>query len=263
MRNSARAWEPDRYLAALLAPRHARSGLIALAAFCGEVARIPLAVGEPMIGDIRLQWWHDALSKARAGAATGSPVADALWRAIERHELPEALFLSILDARSRELDPEPLADEPALERVLGDSEGAAFRLAARILSADEGPAVNDVLTAAGQAYGRVRLLRSLSVCVAKGRSPPLTMAPLAEAAPDWGAVARPLLDGARAWLGETRRRAPAAPASVLPAILPVALVEPYLAALERLGPDLARERADISPLTRVWRLWRASARGRV
>jgi phytoene synthase len=263
VRNSARAWEPDRYLAALLAPRPARSDLIALAAFCGEVARIPLAVSEPMIGEIRLQWWRDALKSARAGAATGSPVADALWRAIERHELPDALFLSILDARSRELDPQSPADEQVLEGVLGDSEGAAFRLAARVLGVAEGAVVNDLLAAAGQAYGRVRLLRSLPASVAKGRSPALTMAPLAEVAPDWGTVARPLIDGARLWLEETRRRALTAPAAVLPAILPVALVEPYLAALERLGPDIARERADISPLTRVWRLWRASVRGRV
>jgi phytoene synthase len=69
--------------------------------------------------------------------------------------------------------------------------------------------------------------------------------------------------GAHTWLTEARRRAASAPGAINAAILPVALVEPYLAALEGLGPDLARATADISPLTRVWRLWRASLLGRI
>ena len=45
VRAAARSLDRDRYLAALLSPRSARSDLIALAAFMGEVARIPLTVG--------------------------------------------------------------------------------------------------------------------------------------------------------------------------------------------------------------------------
>jgi phytoene synthase len=70
-------------------------------------------------------------------------------------------------------------------------------------------------------------------------------------------------DSVKRWLKEARRRARAAPRAALPAILPLALVEPYLAALERLGPNLVRQTADISPLTRVWQLWRASVLGRI
>ena len=76
VRAAARELDYDRYLAALLAPRRARDDLMALAAFHGEIARIPLTVREPAIGDIRLQWWRDAL-RTPAGTATGNPVADA------------------------------------------------------------------------------------------------------------------------------------------------------------------------------------------
>jgi len=46
-------------------------------------------------------------------------------------------------------------------------------------------------------------------------------------------------------------------------LLPLALVEPYLAALEGVGSHVADQRADISPITRVWRLLKASTLGRV
>ena len=64
----ARAGEPDRYLAALLAPAPQREALLAMAAFATELARIPRrAVREPFMGEVRLQWWRDALSGERPG----------------------------------------------------------------------------------------------------------------------------------------------------------------------------------------------------
>src|SRR4249920_224039 len=83
---SARAGEPDRYLAALLAPPAARDGLLALAAFSAELGRIgQLVTREPMMGEIRLQWWRDALRPRDSGERTGNPVADALREAMLRH----------------------------------------------------------------------------------------------------------------------------------------------------------------------------------
>jgi hypothetical protein len=134
VREVARRLEPDRYLAALLSPRRARQDLVALAAFFGEMAHIPRAVSDPIIGEIRLQWWRDALANVRAGAATGSPVADALGRAIVRHALPEELLLSVIDGRARGLDPGRRGQtwRPAFTVACNnETEGAAFRLSAR------------------------------------------------------------------------------------------------------------------------------------
>ena len=260
---AARANALDRYLAARLAPKGVRRDLIALAAFVGEVSRVVGTVSEPMIGEMRLQWWRDALDPGRGGGSTGSPLAEALRDTIARHALPEELFSTILEAHSRALDPQFSASGPALDRYLDATEGAAFRLAAIILDSGKSAAAGDLLFAAGQAYGRVHLLRTLPLLLAAGRGSPLSGPAHAQVAPDWGAIARPMLIAAKSQLDEARLRVPAAPATILPAILPVALVGPYLAALERLGPSFARERADISPLTRVWRLWWASARGRI
>jgi phytoene synthase len=263
VREAARRSEPDRYLAALLAPRAARADLIALAAFVGEVARIPLTGSEPLIGEIRLQWWRDVLVNLLGGTATGSLIADTVGAAIRSRALPEALFMSIIDARSRELDPQAPLSSTAVDTYFNDTEGAAFQLAGHVLGVNEQPGVPELMSAAGQAYGRVCLLRSLPRLLANGRVPAPLAGVLRASDDDWVAATAPMRDSVKRWLKEARRRARAAPRAALPAILPLALVEPYLAALERLGPNLVRQTADISPLTRVWQLWRASVLGRI
>lgn len=270
VREAARANERDRYLAALLAPRSSRADLIVLSAFLGEVARISSAVNEPMMGEIRLQWWCDAIVNRGSGEPTGNPVADALNEVIDRRHLSQEAFLTILDARARELQAEPFASLQELERYLDETDGIAFRLAAKVLGNDEAPPGPALLTAAGQAYGRVGLLRLLPVLLAKGRNPLaftdkalLDPTGAVDADADWSGAALILIDSAHTWLGEARQLAAGAPKALKPAILPLALVEPYLAALEGLGPDIARAKADISPLARVWRLWRASRLGRI
>lgn len=257
VRQTARQTEPDRYLSALLAPDRARAGLVTLAAFAGEVGRISRIVKEPMMGEVRLQWWRDALEAGVAGGTTGSPVADAVCEAVRRDRLPEALLMSVIDGRGQELWPDFPPSGGDLDRYFDRTEGALLRLAGRVLEVPESPAANDMLYAAGQAYGRARLLALLPEIVATGRGlrPP--------DAGDWQRAAAAIIADARSWLAEMRGRLATSPPALLPAVLPVALVEPYLKVFEGLGTGIARQPAEISPLTRVWRLWLASLRGRV
>jgi 15-cis-phytoene synthase len=241
VRAAARSGDVDRYLAALLGPRKARADLLALAAFVGEIARIPGLVSEPMMGEIRLQWWREALDTLQAGGITGNPVADVLGRAIVQHALPDELLRGLIDARSHDLEPQR-SHGPGLTAYVDATDGAAFKLAARILNVDPQSA-SELLFATAQAYGRARILRN--------------------AAREGDGATAQHQGEARSWLGKARLLIKAAPPAILPAILPVALVEPYLAALEVSGPDSADARADISQLTRVWRLWRASVTGRI
>lgn len=255
---AARANAVDLSLTARLAPRAARRDLMALAAFVGETARVLATARESLVGEIRLQWWRDALDPSRLGGeATGSPIVDALRATIARHALPAEPFAVLLDARLRALDAEFCVAGTGLDQYFDDTDAAAFRLAARILGVPEDDAAAKLLGAAGQAYGRIQLLRALPF-VHAARSH-LLHAPLIN---DWAALAPILCEDARGWLRAARLQLRDAGAAI-PAVLPLALVEPYLAALERLGPEVVRERADISPLTRVWRLWLASVRGKI
>jgi phytoene synthase len=211
-------------------------------------------VREPAIGDIRLQWWRDALLTP-AGTATGNPVADAVRATMRAHALPDEMLIEIVDAYTHMLEAGTMATAAAIDAHAEAAQGNAFRAAAQILGSATTAPVPDLLAAAAQSYGRLQLLRALPLLVSKGRNP------FGDA--DAAAFAQPLLQQAKAELTKARQLATAAPATILPAILPLALVEPYLAALEGIGSHVADQRADISPITRVWRLLKASTLGRV
>lgn len=251
VRRAARDLDRDSYLAALLAPPAARDRLLALAAFHGEIARIPASVREPTMGAIRLQWWRDQLDAASADEGSGSPVADGLRAALRGDETMLREAMAIIDAYEQLLYPAALAATDALDAFVDASQGAAFRLAARMLGAtDDGQAA--LIDVAARSYGRVQLLRALPILLHKGHNPFRD-----GHTDDWRPIIEPLLAQTRVALDEVRRLAPLAPATIRQAILPVALVGPYLKALEGLGSKLAFEQATISPLSRVWRIYAA------
>ena len=64
--------DKDRFLATLFASAEARPDLFALYAFDQETAAVAHRVREPMAGEIRLQWWHDAITGKTP--ADGHPV---------------------------------------------------------------------------------------------------------------------------------------------------------------------------------------------
>ena len=136
-------------MSALLAPHAAREDLITLAAFVGEAARIPAIVSEPMIGEIRLQWWRDAIEAAQSDSLTGNPVADAVTGLIRRRGLPMDLFTHVLDARLTDLYADPVPDEATFVAYLEATQRTGFDLAARILGVANSTASEKVLMAAG------------------------------------------------------------------------------------------------------------------
>src|SRR3546814_15149921 len=73
-----RRQDPDRWLTALFAPDARRPALLALYAFNAEIARAREAVSQPMIGQIRLQWWREDWEGMEAGGVRAHPVVLAL-----------------------------------------------------------------------------------------------------------------------------------------------------------------------------------------
>lgn len=265
----ARAGEPDRYLAATLCPDAVAPHLIALAAFAAELRRIPeVAVREPMMGQMRLQWWHDALAQAEEGNVVGQPVADALGGAMRAGALPRAALQELADAFAVLLDREPFADERALRGHLRATDGTLFRLAAGCLS-PEGRVTRAVTDAAGEAYGLARLLFHLPHAVQRGIVPLpqdlLTDAKLTADAVRSGVQRHEI----EAVAGKLARRAQQAHAAVMQhvahmpretrlAFLPLALVGRYLRAVEDAGTSLLRSPPMLAPWRRAWLIARAA-----
>jgi 15-cis-phytoene synthase len=272
VRVAARAFEMDRYLVALLAPAAAREDLLALAAFAGEIGRIPLFVTEPMMGRIRLQWWREALENRGDG---GNPIASAVIAAINRHNLEVDQLIRFIDAHEATLDEAPFADDQALRAHFAATEGVLFGCALKALgpgfSVAESPQPDDYV-AATNAYGLARLIAELPATLAAGHvliprdrlaTHQLAPATVAAAAigdtPQWRALLSDLI-------GEARRynRSAAATLAALPrmhraALYHLALVEPYLQASERAQWPAA----PVQPLTRSWRLLVARWTGRL
>src|SRR5580693_257809 len=81
-----RRHDRDRYQTALFAPADRREALFALYAFNYEIARVRESVTQPMLGQIRLQWWREVVDAAYAGLPPRSHVvAEPLATAIRRY----------------------------------------------------------------------------------------------------------------------------------------------------------------------------------
>ena len=261
VRAIAREGDPDRYLSALFAPSDAREGLFALYAFNAELARIAEQVTEPELGEIRLQWWRDALDHAAAGESTGHPVIDALGEIMLERGVSREDLGRLIDARQFDVSVKLMPDRDALDAYLAETAGALFHLGAGITGgrckADE------AAKAAGLAYGLTGLMRALPVHAARGRIDVPADVLLHRGTSQAELAQGKTTEGLKQVLAELRRDARASLREALTsreplsrgeraAFRPLALVEPYLRALES-GDPLHRI-ADINPLYRLWRL---------
>lgn len=277
LRDLARSYEPDRYLAATLAAEPARAALITLAAYAADLARIAATAKQPMLGEIRLQWWRDTLDSIASTERSGSPLADALAEAVKAYNLPVPMLAAMTEARAWDLYGDPMPDAAALDGYLSKSEAIPFELALRVLGVAAGNAVR-LSGPAGRAYGMTRLLLRLPAHLARGRMPlPLQMLVEHDIGRDTlpgdaGGQAATL--GLHALIRSLSRDIEAALASLRPqicslsqvqrvALLPLAVVPAYLKVLHHRRRDPARDLATTAPLTRVWRIGVAHWTGRL
>jgi phytoene synthase len=83
----------DRYFATLLLKEPERRAIQSLYAFSADAASIRDRAREPTAGEIRLQWWADALKGVGHGNVRQNPLAAALLDAISRYGLPSGPLL--------------------------------------------------------------------------------------------------------------------------------------------------------------------------
>jgi phytoene synthase len=257
----------ERYLATLFAPAEHRDALWALYAFNVEIARVRDLAREPLPGEIRLQWWREALAGERASEAAAHPVAAALLATLARYGFVATPLLELIDERIFDLYDEPMATTGALELYAIRTQSPIFAMAAGILKTGALPAELFTLDASVAAtiggilrgFGRHTARRQLYVPLeildrhqvqsadifAERRSAAL-LAALAE-----------MREIARRHLAAAQVKLDTAPPEILPAFLPIALIGPQLRRMERRDYQPFAPQP-ISPLRRQWQLWRAA-----
>lgn len=165
--------DPDRWLTSrFIAEPAARADVVALYAYDHELARARRIARAPLLAEIRLTWWREALDEIfAAGPVRRHPVAEALAAAVRRHDLPRALLEAMIDAQLEALEASML-DEAAALGWADAVEGSLAQLTARVL---DPAAESAAAAAAGRAWGLALLIRA-GALTRETATPPLRAA---------------------------------------------------------------------------------------
>jgi phytoene synthase len=264
-----RSGDRDRYLSVLYAPEDKRPALFALYAFNAEISSIRGRIREPLPGEIRLQWWRDAIAN---DDAQGHPLAEELVAAIRKYDLPRKAFDDYLEARIFDLYDDPMPGRAELEGYCGETASALIQLASLVLDREAAAGVADAAGHAGCAQAITGLIRLIplhrargqcflpgDVLAAAGTTPEAFVAgsdlPAARRATDV------MISLAREHLAKFAAHAGLMPQALRPAFLPVAPTGAYLDSAGRRGFDPLVHSADVSGFTRHWLVYRRASRG--
>ena len=241
-----RIYDYDRYFASIFAPRDVRSDLMTLYAFNLEIASMREFVSEALLGEMRLEWWRDAVAAIYEGRATQHVIVAELNEVVRRHDLPRTEMDGLIAARSRDFEGYSMETMAAVEDYAYGSAGRLAGLAYRICC---GSVPTSVIREAGTAWGLAGLLRAASFNAAvtgpeRPRSPVQDMDP---AGPNTNSatsgrfatcLAGKMAERASEHLAAVREHLPgmAKPSRAAIGYLPVA--RQYLERLERAGNNV-------------------------
>jgi phytoene synthase len=123
--------DPERALSLAYAPPRARRGLAALWALDEQLGAIVARTENPVVGQMQLTWWHDALRTLR----DARPVDPVLVALAEEAAIDPELLLPLIDGWEVLLDPLPLGEEALLAYAEARG-GTLFRVAGGLLGSN-------------------------------------------------------------------------------------------------------------------------------
>lgn len=150
--------DPDRWMSSrFVADPDLRADVVALYAFDHELARAPRVASNPLIAEMRLAWWAEALDEIFEGRPVRRhPTAQALADVVRRRALERPPLDALIEARHRELAAGAMDEKEALAWAR-DTGGLTAEIAAGLLdpAAEAGAA-----RAAGAAWALGRRARA-------------------------------------------------------------------------------------------------------
>lgn len=239
-----RAGDRDRYLSTLVLDGARRDAVTALYAFNADVASIRERVSDPAPGEIRLQWWNDALTGEGHGMVRQNPVADGLLDTVARYAIPPGTLQRLLGARRFDLYDDPMPDLETFEGYAGETSSTLYQLAAMILNDGEAIETGDAAGHLGVAHAMIGHLRAFGYVSAQGR----IMLPLSiltangvgedkifagVESPELAAALGQVAELATGHLAAAETAIAALPGKLKPAFAPIAVLRAQLALLRR------------------------------
>jgi len=267
-----RAQDYDRFLTLSFTPPEKRAALTGIYAFNVERARTRELVSDPVLGQIRLQWWCQSIDRIYAGTPGDLPVARLLAAIARERALDRALFDRLIDARAGDFDQQPPTDMAALERYAEASGATVVSLALQALGGWDANSAR-AGRALGTAWALLGLMRALPFHARQRRlylpADLMREAGLRAAdlfagrdAPGLAKVVSVVADRAALLLAEARALAPGVAPAARPALLCAPLAELYLDRFRKAGFEPGHRLLEPAPLVKLWRLWRWPDRGR-
>lgn len=269
-----KAGDHAAWLAALFAPAAKRPYLHALGAFAVDLAEVRGKVREPLAGELRLQWWTDAIEGEARGDVRGHPVASALIDTIRATHLSRAALTDLVEARREDLYDDPIASLDNYAKRADRIDGALIGLKAQVLLGRRDPVVETAARHAGRVLAVADTLRALTDAALPlhmtvpldllraerigaaellvRRTSPAILAALA-------ALRRFALDNIAALQALRGSLDPGA----APALLTANVATRMLQATQRRSYDPFGTQIELSPWRRQWILWRAAGKNGV
>ena len=162
-----REHDPDRFLLSLFAPAQRRAALWALFAFHHEIAKTREVVSETKLGQIRLQWWREAIAAIyQGGDVPEHAVVQALGDVIRAYHLPQAEFETLLHAREFDLEDVQPGDTGGLVHYADFTTTPLTRLCLMVLGCD---ADLEPVQTVSVNYALVGLMRAIPFHAAQNR----------------------------------------------------------------------------------------------
>lgn len=164
---------PERRLAFGYAPVAARPGIAALFALDATLAHVTRGTRDPLVAQMRLTWWYEALTRLDGASPPAQPVLRALADGVLTRGITGAELAAIVEGWEALLDEGDVAERHARARG-----GRLFAVAARVLGAradpvsvaGEGWALADLASTTPDAAvaARARMLAKSRLDMAKG-----------------------------------------------------------------------------------------------
>lgn len=266
--DEVRRHDHDRYLTALFLPADRRAAALALYAFNLEIARTREIVSEPLLGQIRLQWWRETIDGLFAGTPREHPVVDALGAAIRQHDLPRDRLEALIDAREADLDDGPPSDLEALESYAAETSGALSALVMQTLAGWDATSLA-AARQVGTAWAIIGLARAVGFHAQTQRiyipeellsEYEVERRRLFDLKPSAGLnrAIEHMVDRASNYLADARSMAPDISNSARRGLLLASLADRHIAAIRKAGHDpFGIPAAHAAPVLRLaWTAWR-------
>jgi phytoene synthase len=264
-----RETDRERYFATLVLPELVRTHAQALFAFSADVSAIAARVSDPNAGEIRLQWWTDALEGRGHGDVDRNPLASALLAAIATFNLPRPPLLRLIRARRFDLYADPMPDVTSFEGYAGETVSILHQFVAMMLNGGAEPEGGDAAGHLGVAQALIGHIRALGYHASRGRIflpwSVLAANGVAESEVLSGqssegllAALQQLRELADEHMAKARTSIAAVPRQLRPAFAPLALLSWELRASDSEAPFAPpRQRADWRKIAALsWWTWR-------